>query len=95
MKATVAVLIAATLWGAAPAGACATFFCPGEAVGDDVAPPHEPMLPPAVQAQVAFRDGRGLSQAGFYNDPSVYMGGGPRVIPSPYGAPGYPIRQRY
>jgi hypothetical protein len=86
MKATFAVLIAAILWGGAPALACETFLCLGEAVSDDLAPPHMPSLPPAVEAQVLFRDGRGLSQAGFYNDPSVYMGN---------GAPAYPIRRRY
>jgi hypothetical protein len=93
MKATLAVLIAATLCGAAPAHACATFLCLGEAVGDDVAPPFTPPLSPAVEAQVRYRDGRGLSQAGFYNDPSVYMGeAGPRVIQSPYGGV---LRRRY
>jgi hypothetical protein len=93
MKTTVAVLIAATLWGAAPALACGTFFCLGEAVGDDNAPPRTTPLPPSIEAQIRYRDGRGLSQAGFYNDPSVYMGeSGVHVIESPYGRP---IRERY
>ena len=96
MKATFAVLIAATLWGAAPALACQTFLCLGEAVGDDIAPPRHTALPPSIAAQIIYRDGRGLSQAGFYNDPSVYMGGGGRRMREiPYGEPGYPIRRRY
>ena len=73
MKATFAVLIAATLWGGAPALACQTFLCLGEAVGDDIAPPRRTALAPSIEAQIRYRDGRGLSQAGFYNDPSVYM----------------------
>ena len=91
-KAICAVLIAATLWGGAPARACETFLCLGDAVSDDLAPPFRPSLPPSIEAQIRYRDGRGLSQAGFYNDPSVYMGGGAHIIESPYGGH---VRARY
>jgi len=74
MKTTLAVLLAAAALGAAaPAAAC---DCLWDRVNDDISPPHMPALPPAVQAQVVMRDGRGLSQAGFYNDPSAYFGFG-------------------
>lgn len=43
------------------------------APGPDSYPPLEPMLHPSIEAQVAARDGRGLSLAGFYNDPTVLM----------------------
>ena len=96
MKTSLAVLIAATLWAGAPALACQTFLCLGEAVGDDLAPPHRPALSPAIEAQIRYRDGRGLSQAGFYNDPSVYMGeASDHVIESPYGRPDVVLRRRY
>ena len=92
MKAILAVLIAATLGASAPAFACQSFLCLGDAVGDDNAPPYTASLPPSIQAQIALRDGRGLSQAGFYNDPSAYVGSaGPQVIASPYGV----VRSRY
>ena len=92
MKATFAVLIAATLCGGAPALACSSFLCLGDAVGDDIAPPRKTLLPASIEAQIRYRDGRGLSQAGFYNDPSVYMGdGGPRSE-SRYGDV---VRRRY
>jgi len=72
MKTTLAVLLAAAALGAAaPAAAC---DCLWFKVQDDTAPPRQPALPPAIQAQIALRDGRGLSQAGFYNDPSAYVG---------------------
>lgn len=93
MKATFAVLIAATLGAAAPASACQYFLCLGDAVSDDIAPPYQMPLSPAVQAQIRYRNGRGLSQAGFYNDPSVYTGEYSRhVVESQYGGH---IRARY
>ena len=86
MKTTLAALIAAAALGvAAPASACDCFW---RQLTDDNAPPFQPTLSPSVQAQVAYRDGRGLSQAGFYNDPSAYVGyarrhEGPYVIDGP------------
>jgi hypothetical protein len=72
MKTTLAVLLAAAALGVAvPASACDCFW---RQLTDDTAPPFQPILSPSVQAQVALRDGRGLSQAGFYNDPSAYIG---------------------
>jgi hypothetical protein len=86
-------LIAAMLGANAPAIACQSFFCLGDAVSDDLAPPYRTPLPPAVEAQVRYRDGRGLSQAGFYNDPSVYMGyTGARIMETQYGGR---VRARY
>jgi len=81
MKTTLAVILAAAALGAAaPASACDCFW---RQLTDDIAPPFQPTLSPAIQAQVAYRDGRGLSQAGFYNDPSAYIGAG------------YVLRRRY
>jgi hypothetical protein len=90
MKITLAVFLAAAALGvAAPASACDDCFW--RQLSDDSAPPLTPTLSPALQAQLAYRDGRGLSQAGFYNDPSAYFGAdyerrhqGPYVLRSRY-----------
>jgi hypothetical protein len=73
MKTNLAVFLAAAALGAAPASACDCFW---RQLNDDSAPPLTPTLSPAIQAQINYRDGRGLSQAGFYNDPSAYFGAG-------------------
>ena len=52
-----------------------------------------PALPRGVQQQVILRDGRGLSQAGFYNDPSAFGASGSAYAPSGYAyaaRPAYP-----
>jgi hypothetical protein len=72
MRTTLAALSAALLLAnAAPASACGYYGC--YAVGDDSYPPGEIPLPPAVQMEVIARQGKGLSLAGFYNDPSLAL----------------------
>ena len=68
----VALLAAAALSAAANnASACELFGCYDYAVGDDLYPPGEPVLHPAIADVVRARQGFGLSQAGFYNEPTV------------------------
>ncbi len=72
MRSTLAALLAAAFAAlATPAAACSTFLCLGDAVSDDLYPPGEAPLPYAVQEAVQARRGKGLSAAGFYNDPSL------------------------
>ena len=90
MKSILAVLLAAAALGvAAPASACDCFW---KQLTDDTAPPLQEPLPRSVQAQVIMRDGRGLSQAGFYNDPSIYVGARydarPGYRPAPHSSGG-------
>jgi hypothetical protein len=85
MRLSLVALLAAVGFAAAVnnAAACEPFGCYDYAVGDDLYPPGDPMLPPAIEATVRARQGFGLSQAGFYNEP--------RIV-----APGYyRIRARY
>jgi hypothetical protein len=95
MKTTLAVLLAAAVLGvASPAAACDCFW---KQLTDDTAPPFQPTLVPAIQAQIALRDGRGLSQAGYYNDPSAYVGSGygERYRAAPRRSGPYVIQSRY
>lgn len=91
MRSTLALLLAAAAFGAvSPAAACDCFW---RQLTDDIAAPIQPTLPAALQAQIVLRDGRGLSQAGFYNDPSVYLGASRRES---YGTESRDIvRRRY
>ncbi len=85
MRLTLAALLAvAYAAGVTPAAAaCGPWLCPDEAVADDSYPPGHSALPPNIQAQVAARDDRGLSLAGFYNDPAVAIA---QPAPPAYGA---------
>ena len=75
MRLTFAALLAAAFAAlATPAAACSTFLCLGDAVADDLYPPGEAPLPFAVQEAVRVRMDKGLSLAGFYNDPSLAHG---------------------
>jgi hypothetical protein len=94
MKLTLAALLAAALAASAtPAAACGFFNCVNAALASDSYPPGETLLPPNVQAQVDARDGRGLSLAGFYNDPSVSWAprdyAPPLYVETPAPAPDY------
>jgi hypothetical protein len=74
MKLTLAAILAlAFAASATPASACFLLGCIDQALADDSYPPGEPPLPPVVQMLVRARDGRGLSQAGFYNDPALAL----------------------
>jgi hypothetical protein len=74
MKPTFVALFAAALAVAStPAAACDPYFCPERAVADDAYPPGEASLPPSIRLLVLARDDRGLSLAGFYNDPSLAL----------------------
>jgi predicted small secreted protein len=89
MRTTRAVLLAAALAASAtPAAACNFFRCLGEAVADDSYPPGQTALPLSVQMEVIARQDRGLSLAGFYNDPSLAL------AQSYYAAPRGPILRR-
>jgi hypothetical protein len=101
MRLTLIVLAALAAASAAPAAA-GGFTDYGEfAVADDSYPVGAQTLPPTVRAVVDARQGKGLSLAGFYNDPALALSGhyapagygygeprrhyGPHVIVSPYG----------
>jgi hypothetical protein len=73
MRLTLLALTAAAALGAAAtnAAACEPFGCYDYAVGDDLYPPGDPTLPPPIEATVRARQGFGLSQAGFYNEPRI------------------------
>ena len=73
MRTTLAALLAAALLAnAAPAAACGYIGCLA-AVGDDAYPPGRAPLPPYVRMEVMARQDKGLSLAGFYNDPSLAL----------------------
>lgn len=100
MKLPLAALLAAAFAASAtPAAACGFFDCVSWALADDSYPPGQTALPPDIQVQVIARGGKGLSLAGFYNDPAVALAraeagwayGGPAAGP----APGYALRRRY
>jgi hypothetical protein len=73
MKPTLAAasLALALFASASPAAACG-FFCDSP-LADDAYPPLQLPLPPLLQEQVIARHGKGLSLAGFYNDPSLAL----------------------
>ena len=74
MKRTLAALLAAAAAAfATPAAACGSFLCLNEAVADDLYPPGETPLPVAVREAVRIRMDKGLSLAGFYNDPALAL----------------------
>jgi hypothetical protein len=83
MRHSLAALLAAAALCAAVnnASACQAFGCYDYAVGDDLYPPGDPVLPPPIEAAVRARLGFGLSQAGFYNEPRIapWSGGGIRA----------------
>ena len=82
-----AALLAAS---ATPAAAGDTFNYVGAALADDTYPPGEAALSPAVQRLVIARHGKGLSLAGFYNDPSLAYA--PHYAPASYDyAPPEPV----
>ena len=90
MRTTLAALLAAALLASAtPAAACGYYACFGAAVGDDSYPPGQTPLPPSVQMEVIARQGKGLSLAGFYNDPSLAM------AQEYYAPPGPVLRRAY
>jgi hypothetical protein len=81
MKLTLAALLAlAFAASATPASACLLLGCINDALADDSYPPGETALPPALQMLVRARDGRGLSQAGFYNDPALALAARARPV---------------
>jgi hypothetical protein len=73
MRLSLFALITAAALGAAAnnAAACEPFGCYDYVVGDDLYPPGDPVLHPAIAAAVRARQGFGLSQAGFYNEPRM------------------------
>jgi hypothetical protein len=74
MKLSLAALLAVAFAASAtPAAACGYFSCNDGALESDSYPPGVPALPPGVQEQVTARQGKGLSLAGFYNDPAVAL----------------------
>ena len=73
MKPTLAAALLGLAFFASPAPAAACgFFC-DNSLADDAYPPAAIPLPIPLQEQVAARHGKGLSLAGFYNDPSVAL----------------------
>ena len=75
MRLTLIALAAVLAASAAPAAACGVFVCAGFALADDSYHVGETPLPPSVRALVVARQGKGLSLAGFYNDPSLALAG--------------------
>jgi hypothetical protein len=73
MKPTLAAaLLALALFASvSPAAACDVYCV--HALSDDAYPPAQPPLPPLLQEQVIARHGKGLSLAGFYNDPTLAL----------------------
>jgi len=73
MRLLLAALLAAAALSAAAnnASACEPFGCYDYVVGDDLYPPGDPVLHPAIEDAVHARQGFGLSQAGFYNEPRL------------------------
>ncbi len=68
-----AFIVAVCAANATPASACFLLGCVEDAVADDTYPPGETALPPALQEEIRARAGKGLSTAGFYNDPSLAL----------------------
>ena len=90
MRLTLIALAAALAASATPAAAYDTFNYVSAALADDDYPPGEIALPPTVQRLVTARQGKGLSLAGFYNDPSVAYR--PHYTPANYDyAPAEPV----
>ena len=83
MRLPLIALAAVLAASATPAAAYDTFDYAGAALADDTYPPGEIALPPSVQRLVIARQGKGLSLAGFYNDPSLAFR--PRYVPASYG----------
>ena len=73
MKPTLAaaLLALALVAGVSPAAACDEYCA--HALESDAYPPAQPPLPPLLQEQVMARHGKGLSLAGFYNDPTLAL----------------------
>jgi len=76
MRFLLAALLASAALSAAAnnASACEPFGCYDYVVGDDLYPPGDPVLHPAIEEAVRARQGFGLSQAGFYNEPRLERG---------------------
>jgi hypothetical protein len=87
MRLTVAVLVAAAAVATAstPAAACGIFSCWNDALADDAYPPGNPTLDPGVREAVRARAGKGLSAAGFYNDPTLALARRESPRPAPGG----------
>ncbi len=81
MRLSLVALLAAVGFAAAAnnASACEPFGCYDYVVGDDLYPPGDPALPPPIAAVVRARQGFGLSQAGFYNEPGMARWNGIRA----------------
>jgi hypothetical protein len=73
MRLTLIALAALLAASATPAAAGDYFSCVDRALSDDSYPAGETSLPPHVRALVEARQGKGLSLAGFYNDPSLAL----------------------
>ena len=73
MKPLFAALVAAAGLASlsAPAAACDFFSCPTMALANDASPPWQPHINPLISDQVRSRFGKGMSLAGFYNDPGL------------------------
>ena len=83
MKPTLAAALLGLAFFASPAPAAACgFFC-DNSLADDAYPPAAIPLPIPLQEQVAARHGKGLSLAGFYNDPSRGAGAARRPLRAP------------
>ncbi len=101
MRLTLIALAAVLAASATPAAAGDTYNYVAAALADDDYPPGETALPPDVQRLVIARQGKGLSLAGFYNDPSLayrpryapasydYAHAAPEPAPPPQVAPDY------
>ena len=84
MRLRIAAMFAVAVAAAAsPAAACGVFSCVDAALSDDSYPGAGTPMPAEVQEMVAARHGRGLSLAGFYNDPSLALAER-RPVPAAY-----------
>ncbi len=89
MKPRIVALFAVALAAAStPAAACGD-FCLERAVSDDAYPPSVEGLSPTLHALVRARDDRGLSSAGFYNDPSLALAFAQYAPPAYDAGPNY------
>ncbi len=74
MKLSLAVLLAVAFAAAAtPAAACGLYSCAELALASDAYPPGETPLPPYIEELVKARQDKGMSLAGFYNDPTLAL----------------------